>query len=53
MEDMPRLPDDKNYMGSFMCEVMIYQSRINLCLCNPGMIRIDWRKGQLNYDLIF
>ena len=50
---MERVPDEKNEMGSFVCNVMMDKSDSDLCLCNPGMIRIDFRKGNLTYDVVF
>ena len=50
---MERQPDEFNEMGSFVCDVMMKYSDSDLCLCNPGMIRIDFRKGNLTYDIIF
>ena len=50
---MPRTPDNKNYMGSFICKAFLHSMNDEFCLINPGMIRIDYRKGPLTYDLIF
>ena len=50
---MSRLPEDKNSMGVFICDAITDNLRENLCLVNPGMIRIDFRTGNLTYDLIF
>lgn len=32
---------------------MMDESKTDFCICNPGMIRIDFRKGPLTYDLVF
>lgn len=50
---MPRLPDEKNYMGVFTCDVMNHFAKTEFCIVNPGMLRIDFRKGDLTYDIIF
>ena len=40
-------------MGAFFCNAFSQILKTEFCIINPGMLRIDFRKGPLTYDLIF